>query len=137
MGQSALPDPSDPLSRPLPGSATGPASGPLPAGSPEGALLDGLLNPLMEDFSDWLQRGLVLLQYCPEAVMPAAERQALAESLEQALKDVAAARALRAAISTPMALDMEALAPWHQLVLRVWALASQLRQAGIVVPAAP
>ncbi|WP_311134757.1 DUF2605 family protein [Synechococcus sp. CS-1328] len=120
----------------MPGPPLGPLPGPLPAGSPEGALLNGLLNPLMDDFSNWLQRGLVLLQHCPEAVMPATERQALADSLEQALKDVAAARALRAAVSTPMALDMDVLAPWHQLVLRVWTLAGLLRQAGIVVPAA-
>jgi hypothetical protein len=32
-----------------------------------------------------------------------------------------------------MALDMDAMAPWHQLMLRVWSLSSLLRQAGLVL----
>ena len=44
------------------------------------------------------------------------------------------ARALRSACSTPMAVDLEAMAPWHRLMMRVWNLSSMLRVAGVALP---
>jgi hypothetical protein len=31
-----------------------------------------------------------------------------------------------------MALDMQAITPWHQLVLEVWSLSAALRAAGVL-----
>ncbi|MFY8149472.1 MAG: DUF2605 family protein [Prochlorococcaceae cyanobacterium] len=122
-----MPPPPDPRD-PAPG---------LPAGLPEeGALLESVLAPLLEDFGYWLERGEVLLAHCPDTVMPPTERSELAEALSLARRELSAARALRSAAPAPMALAMETLAPWHQLVLRVWTLGGRMRQAGIVVPPA-
>ena len=43
-------------------------------------------------------------------------------------------RGLRQAAPAPMALDMDTLTPWHQLVLKVWNLSAALRLAGVPLP---
>lgn len=97
-------------------------------------LLDQLLQSLFDDFCFWFERGLVLLELTPEKLLPASEQQALRASLEEALQAIAATRALRAACSTPMAVDMDAMAPWHRLMMRVWNLSAMLRIAGVELP---
>lgn len=111
-----------------------PASNPEPAA---GALLDGLLGSLLGDFSFWFERGLVLLRHCPDTVMAAADRSALAEQLQLASRELAAARSLRQAAPTPMALELATLAPWHRLVLEVWGLSAKLRVAQVPLPDLP
>lgn len=97
-------------------------------------LLDQLLQSLFEDFCFWFERGLVLLELTPEKLLPASEQQALRGRLEEALQAIAATRALRSACSTPMAVDMDAMAPWHRLMMRVWNLSAMLRIAGVTLP---
>jgi hypothetical protein len=109
----------------------------LSAPEPAGRLLDQLLGSLLVDFEFWFERGLVLLEHCPADLIPQLEQIALAERLKGARKELLAARSLRAAAPVTMALDMQAMAPWHRLVLSVWNLSSELRQAGVVVPELP
>jgi hypothetical protein len=99
-----------------------------------GELLDQVLAPLLNDFQQSFQRGLVLLQHCPERVLSEAGRTDLKDRLELAQAELAAARALRQAAPTPMALEMATIAPWHQLVLEVWSLSAALRAAGVALP---
>jgi hypothetical protein len=101
---------------------------------PAGVLLEQLLESLLDDFRHWFARGLLLLDYCPDAVMPEAERLTLRDRLEKANRELAAASSLCKATSAPMALEMATLAPWHQLVLTVWTLSANLRLAGIQSP---
>lgn len=98
------------------------------------ALLDELLSSLFDDFSFWFRRGLVLLEHTPEHLLPAKEQQSLRWKLDEALQAIAATRSLRAACSTPMAVDMDAMAPWHRLMMRVWNLSAMLRIAGVDLP---
>jgi hypothetical protein len=109
---------------------------PLPSDpdSEPAQLLDQLLQSLFDDFSFWFRRGLVLLELTPDTLLPASEQQSLRQKLEEALQAIAATRALRAACTTPMAVDMDAMAPWHRLMMRVWNLSSMLRIAGVVLP---
>lgn len=107
---------------------------PLPGPEEAGELLDQLLDPLLDDFTVWFDRGKVLLEHCPDSVLPVAERRTLAEDLDQGCRALAAARSLRAAAPVSMALDLQTMAPWHRLVMRCWALAAQLRQAGVELP---
>jgi hypothetical protein len=109
-------------------------SSPSPAPESSGELLDQLLGSLLGDFSSWFERGLVLLDLCPDAVMPPDQQQALRQRLEQARKELSAASSLRQAVDTPMALEMETLAPWPQLVLTVWNLSATLRVSGVPLP---
>jgi len=92
---------------------------------------------LFDDFAFWFQRGLQLLDHTPEHLLPAGEQRDLRCGLEEALRALAATRSLRAACSAPMAVDMEAMAPWHRLMMRVWNLSSMLRIAGVSLPAEP
>jgi hypothetical protein len=99
-----------------------PSFPPTPPSEPDSEpaeLLDHLLQSLFDDFCFWFKRGLVLLDLTPEKLLPASEQQALRQRLEEALQAIAATRALRAACSTPMAVDMDAMAPWHRLMMRV------------------
>ena len=109
-------------------------SSPSPAPESSGALLDQLLGSLLGDFTTWFERGLLLLDHCPEAVMPAEQQRDLRERLELARKELSAASSLRQAAPVPMALEMETLAPWHQLVLSVWNLSAALRMRGVPLP---
>jgi hypothetical protein len=123
MATRSDPFPEDPL-HPAPGGADGSA----------GELLDQVLNPLLADFEDTFARGLRLLDHCPDRVLPAERQAALLERLHQAQAALRAARALRAAAPTPMALDMATIHPWHELVVEVWSLSAAMRAAGVVVP---
>ena len=91
-----------------------------------GALLDNLLTSLLDDFDHWFARGEELLSLCPEDVMDGSERQAFQARLAEAIKAVAATRALMRASNQPMAVSMKAMHPWHALVTEVWGLASRI-----------
>lgn len=107
---------------------------PDPTTDPNAELLEQLLGSLISDFSLWFERGQLLLTLCPDRVMPVAQRQELLEALQLASRELQAAVALRGATPAPMALPMETMAPWHQLVLQVWALSARLRRDGVDLP---
>jgi predicted ATPase len=104
------------------------ASPPFPPES-AAAFLDQVLEPLLEDFAASFERGFVLLERCPESVLPLARQLALLGRLEEARRELTAARALRAAAPVPMALEMATITPWHELVVEVWSLSAALRRA--------
>tara|TARA_E500000178_G_C16889137_1_gene692711 strand:+ start:118 stop:435 length:318 start_codon:yes stop_codon:yes gene_type:complete len=93
------------------------------------ALLESLLDSLLKDFNHWFRRGEELLQVCPDVVMDGADRKAMAARLDEGLRAIEATRALVNASPEAMAVSMEAMAPWHQLVMEVWALAAQVTRA--------
>ncbi|WP_038001927.1 MULTISPECIES: DUF2605 family protein [unclassified Synechococcus] len=93
------------------------------------ALLEHLLDSLLNDFSHWFQRGEELLAVCPDLVMAPQERAQMADRLAEGRKAIVATRALVEASPQAMAVSMEAMAPWHQLVMEVWALAARISQA--------
>jgi hypothetical protein len=97
------------------------------------ALLEQVLTPLLQDFEESFQRGLLLLEHCPDRVMPPERRAAFRERLEEAQAQLRAARALRAATPAPMALEMATITPWHELLVEVWGLSGAMRAAGVVV----
>jgi len=99
-----------------------------------GDLLEQVLAPLLDDFQQSFSRGQVLLAHCPDRVLSEVERAELKARLDRAQAELAAARALRQAAPTPMALEMATIAPWHQLVLEVWSLSAALRAAGVALP---
>ena len=105
---------------------------PIPPGD-AAALLESVLGPLLDDFSGSFERGLKLLEACPDAVMPAEAREAMRRRLVEARAQLLAARALRAAAPAPMALEMATITPWHALLVEVWSLSAALRAVGISV----
>jgi hypothetical protein len=101
---------------------------------PAADLLDHLLGSLLADFRVWFSRGELLLDLCPDQVMPPQERRALRQRLVEASSQLAAAASLRQAAPVPMALGMDSLAPWHQLVMQLWSLSARLRSSGVELP---
>ena len=97
------------------------------------ALLESVLGPLLEDFEASFERGLTLLQACPDRVLAVEARDTLQGRLLEARAQLHAARALRAAAPAPMALEMATITPWHELLVEVWSLSAALRAAGIQV----
>lgn len=95
------------------------------------ALLESVLGPLLEDFDSSFQRGLKLLEICPDAVLSSEDRELMRCRLLEAQAQLNAARALRAAAPAPMALEMATITPWHELLVEVWSLSAALRAAGI------
>lgn len=111
---------------------------PVPPPPQESAqLLDQLLGSLFDDFAHWFQRGLVLLDHTPEHLLPMREQNELRARLDEGLRALVATRSLRNACTTPMAVDLEAMAPWHALMMRVWNLSAMLRIAGVSLPEEP
>lgn len=108
-----------------------------PGSADAGLLLDGLLGSLLEDFRFWFERGQVLLAHCPDSVMPAEARAKLAQQLDHASRELAAASSLREAAPTAVALEMGTLAPWHKLMLEIWGLSARLRLADVPLPPPP
>ena len=88
--------------------------------------MNELLASLLDDFEQWFKRGEELLQDCPDAVMSIQERQLMEDRLQEGKKAIAATRALVAASTTPMAVSMDVMNPWHGLVTEVWSLAAKL-----------
>ena len=93
------------------------------------ALLESLLDSLLNDFNHWFKRGQELLAACPDSVMTPDEREEMRVRIDEGLKAIAATRALVNATPAAMAISMEAMAPWHQLVIEVWGLAGRISKA--------
>ena len=93
------------------------------------ALLESLLDSLLNDFNHWFKRGQELLAACPDSVMTSDERDVMRVRIDEGLKAIAATRALVNATPAAMAVSMEAMTPWHQLVIEVWGLAGRISKA--------
>lgn len=94
-----------------------------------GDLLRSLLASLLTDFDHWFTRGQVILEQCPDNVLSSDDRVALAERLVDGKRSIAATRSLLQASSEPVAISMKAMAPWHQLVMEVWALSARVSRS--------
>ena len=94
-----------------------------------GDLLRSLLASLLTDFDHWFTRGQVILEQCPDNVLSSDDRVALAERLADGKRSIAATRSLLQASSEPVAISMKAMAPWHQLVMEVWALSARVSRS--------
>ena len=93
------------------------------------ALLESLLDSLLNDFNHWFKRGQELIEACPASVMSLDEREAMKVRIDEGLKAIAATRSLVNATPAAMAISMEAMTPWHQLVMEVWGLAVRVSEA--------
>ena len=93
------------------------------------ALLESLLDSLLNDFNHWFKRGQELLAACPDSVLTPDEREVMGVRIDEGLKAIAATRALVSATPAAMAISMEAMTPWHQLVIEIWGLAARVSEA--------
>ena len=101
----------------------------MPSDIEGGDLLASLLASLLADFDHWFTRGQAILEQCPDGVLSSRDRLELAERLADAKRSIAATRSLLQASSEPVAVSMQAMAPWHQLVMEVWALSARVSRS--------
>lgn len=94
--------------------------------SDAGELMSRLLGSLLDDFDGWFNRGETLLCDCPDRVMAEPDRLRMAGRLAEARKAICAARSLLTASAQPMAVSMDAMAPWHLLMTEVWDLSARI-----------
>ena len=95
------------------------------------ALLESLLDSLLNDFNHWFKRGQELLAACPDSVLSPDEREEMGVRIDEGLKAIIATRALVSATPAAMAISMEAMTPWHQIVIEVWSLSARLSEANM------
>ena len=94
--------------------------------SDAGVLMSKLLESLLDDFDGWFNRGETLLCDCPDCVMAQPDRLEMAGRLAEARKAISATRSLLTASERPMAVSMDAMAPWHLLMTEVWSLSARV-----------
>ena len=94
--------------------------------SDAGVLMSKLLESLLDDFDGWFNRGETLLCDCPDCVMAQPDRLEMAGRLDEARKAICATRSLLTASERPMAVSMDAMAPWHLLMTEVWGLSARV-----------
>ena len=87
------------------------------------------MDSLLNDFNHWFKRGQELIEACPDSVMSLDECEAIKVRIDEGLKSIAATRSLVNATPAAMAISMEAMTPWHQLVMEVWGLAVRVSEA--------
>lgn len=95
---------------------------------PEQPLVQAVLEPLLDDFQYWFSETAALLESPKAACIDMSERQALADQITEAQREVATARTLMLATEGSAGVDVSLVGKWHQLVSRCWQTARKIRQ---------
>lgn len=94
---------------------------------PNAALLKQILQPLLEDFHDWLSGARSLLETEEIHFLAATEQQNLLTRVKQAQQEVLATQALFNATDGQVGVEASALLPWHRLVAECWQVSRRFR----------
>ena len=94
---------------------------------PEPELLKTILQPLLEDFQDWVERSRHLLETEDIPFLSHKQQIDLLERVKQAQKEVATAKALFQATNSQVGVEMTVLMPWHQLLTECWQISTRFR----------
>ncbi|WP_332254515.1 DUF2605 domain-containing protein [Rubidibacter lacunae] len=92
-------------------------------------MLKAVLGPLLADFQYWFSRSRDMLETRDLPMLQPEERDRLLERLKQAQLEVTAAEGLFRATDGAVGIDMNAVAPWHQLVTECWRVSALSRQS--------
>jgi hypothetical protein len=91
-------------------------------------LLTTVLKPLLEDFQEWFQRSLDLLESKPIAFLSAEQQAHLTSRVRTALAEAQTAHMLLQATNSQVGVEASQVLSWHSLVAECWAVARRLRQ---------
>ncbi len=92
------------------------------------AILEGILEPLLEDFRYWFERSLQLLEGERLEFMTASEQSDLVRRVREALSDVNASVSLFQATGKQVGVDVRAMMPWHNLLMECQSVGMRYRQ---------
>jgi Protein of unknown function (DUF2605) len=97
------------------------------ANLPDPELLKTMLEPLLEDFQDWLGQAKVLLREEELAFLEAEAHADLLGRVEQALQEVQVAQSLFRATGCQVGVDTAVIMNWHKLVAECWQVMMKFR----------
>ncbi|MEO1181368.1 MAG: DUF2605 domain-containing protein [Cyanobacteria bacterium J06636_28] len=91
-------------------------------------LVQSVLEPLLNDFQYWFSESKTLLTSPKADCLDAEQRQSLIDQVEATQQAVNTARTLLLATDGQAGVEPSLVMTWHQLVLRCWQAAQQIRQ---------
>ncbi|MBD0336565.1 MAG: DUF2605 domain-containing protein [Cyanobacteria bacterium Co-bin13] len=91
-------------------------------------LLTAVLKPLLEDFQEWFQRSLDLLESKPISFLSPEQQTHLTHRVKTALAEAQTAQMLLQATDGQVGVEASQVLTWHSLVAECWAVARRLRQ---------
>lgn len=97
-------------------------------------LLEQLLEPLLEDFIYWFGRSQSLLANTDIDFLTEQQRHHLLERLDTAQKEVQTAKLLFNLSGKTVGVDVQAMAPWHGLLMECQSIGMRYRQEQQVKP---
>jgi Protein of unknown function (DUF2605) len=97
------------------------------ANLPDPELLKTMLEPLLEDFQDWLSQAKVLLREEDLTFLENESHADLLGRVEQALQEVQVAQSLFRATGCQVGVDTGVIMNWHKLVAECWQVMMRFR----------
>ena len=93
----------------------------------QSALLKTVLQPLLEDFQYWFDKGRSLLETHRLDFLSAEQQADLLDRIKQAEQELAASQALFSATEGQIGVDAAVMVRWHRLVTECWQAGRQFR----------
>ncbi len=90
-------------------------------------LLKTVLQPLLEDFQYWFDKGRSLLEASRLDFLSAEQQADLLDRIRQAEQELAASQALFSATDGQAGVDTAVMVRWHRLVTECWQVGRQFR----------
>ncbi|MEE3717702.1 DUF2605 domain-containing protein [Tumidithrix elongata RA019] len=95
---------------------------------PESDLLKQILEPLLEDFRYWFERSQDLLEREKLEFMSEVEQSTLLQKVRNAQQEVNSATSLFNLTGQQVGIDVQAMMPWHSLLMECQAVGMRYRQ---------
>ncbi|MBD0267379.1 MAG: DUF2605 domain-containing protein [Cyanobacteria bacterium Co-bin8] len=100
----------------------------MPDHSDSAELLTAVLKPLLEDFQEWFQQSLNLLESKPISFLSPEQQTQLAHRVKTALAEAQTAQMLLRVTNSQVGVEASQVLTWHSLVAECWAVSRRLRQ---------
>lgn len=91
-------------------------------------ILEQLLEPLLDDFLYWFERSQTLIESAHIPFLTPVERADLLERLRSAQAEVKTAKLLFTLSGKRVGVDVQAMKPWHALLMECQAIGMRYRQ---------
>lgn len=99
-----------------------------PPPEPKQPLVQTLLEPLLNDFQHWFSESKTLLTSPKADTVETAMREDLLQQIDTAQQEVVTAKMLLMTTDGQAGVETSMVMGWHQLVMRCWQVARQIRQ---------
>jgi hypothetical protein len=94
----------------------------------ESEIMKGVLEPLFDDFDDWLGRSRSLLESEQMPFLTPDQQADYLVRIREALQSVSTSRSLFNLTNGTVGVEPQLLLGWHQLVMECWQIATRFHQ---------